>query len=451
MYYGIGHTYSSLKLAMLLKDRGYRVVYVGLEDFCFPAKQQGFEVVVHDPVIVPSIKRLKLQKKRNIFLDNIINLIYDSVIKEARQKLELFKCTISQIAPDLVIVDEEHAEKYFYYETMGITTISVQTMPEKTYEANIPPFTSYFCPTESSMLSKWIVDVLWLKLDMINLFRRQYSAIKYLGQDRLSITKRLLIEHGSTFSELVENKSSFNFCVKKGSILILSATDFDFPRKPIENIFRVGPIKDSLNINSIGSPRFQSLCSKLNTLRRNSVTFVVFCSMGTATFSFPKRMKRFFLNMRKVALMEKEVQFVFSVSDFFKIEQLQPLPSNVTVFTTLPQLELLKYCDLMVTHGGMNSITECILNEVPMLVYPLSPQWDQPGNSARVVYHKLGLRGRIGCDSPKTISKKIQRIKNNLEMYKTNIRQMKQKFEEKNNSTEVVTIIESLLSNSTNT
>jgi len=93
----------------------------------------------------------------------------------------------------------------------------------------------------------------------------------------------------------------------------------------------------------------------------------------------------------------------------------------------------------------MNSITECIFSEVPMLVYPLSFNWDQPGNSARVVYHKLGLRGKINVDSPKTISKKIHLILGNRQIYLDNIRQMKKKFEQRNNSTEVIDIIESII------
>ncbi len=45
--------------------------------------------------------------------------IYSSVMLFKRN-LKLFKHTISQIAHDLVIADEERAEKYFYYKTIGI-------------------------------------------------------------------------------------------------------------------------------------------------------------------------------------------------------------------------------------------------------------------------------------------------------------------------------------------
>ena len=99
----------------------------------------------------------------------------------------------------------------------------------------------------------------------------------------------------------------------------------------------------------------------------------------------------------------------------------------------------------MINHGGLNSITECVLNEVPVIAYPPSRKADHSSNSARVVYHRLGLRGRIWKDSPKAISKKIDRIKSNYDYYIGHIRIMKQKFEKKNNSTEVVGIVESII------
>jgi UDP:flavonoid glycosyltransferase YjiC (YdhE family) len=75
----------------------------------------------------------------------------------------------------------------------------------------------------------------------------------------------------------------------------------------------------------------------------------------------------------------------------------------------------------MITHGGMNSIAECIKMEIPMLVFPLSPYWDQPGNSARVIYHGLGLRANIQRDSCRHIENKIERIMRNYEDFKNNL------------------------------
>jgi UDP:flavonoid glycosyltransferase YjiC (YdhE family) len=54
----------------------------------------------------------------------------------------------------------------------------------------------------------------------------------------------------------------------------------------------------------------------------------------------------------------------------------------------------------MVTHGGINTLDECVTYGVPMLVYR-GGETDMAGNAARVVYHGLGIAGdgrRDGVD-----------------------------------------------------
>src|SRR6185312_13746791 len=69
--------------------------------------------------------------------------------------------------------------------------------------------------------------------------------------------------------------------------------------------------------------------------------------------------------------------------------------------------EVLSRADVFITHGGINSVHDAIRHKVPMIVYPLDPTYDQNGNSSRVVYHKLGLRGDLDKDSVNDIREKI--------------------------------------------
>ena len=100
---------------------------------------------------------------------------------------------------------------------------------------------------------------------------------------------------------------------------------------------------------------------------------------------------------------------IVSAGDGLLASQLQPPGiSNVLVTPYVPQMEVLQRCAAMITHGGANSIKECILSGVPMVVYPLRA--DQPGNSARVVYHGLGLRGSVRRDRVDTILRKVEQV-----------------------------------------
>lgn len=71
----------------------------------------------------------------------------------------------------------------------------------------------------------------------------------------------------------------------------------------------------------------------------------------------------------------------------------EPLPPNVLRVVQAPQLEVLSRSALCIHHGGLSTVREALFYGVPMVVFPC--WFDQPGNAARVVYHRLGRRGDI--------------------------------------------------------
>ena len=68
---------------------------------------------------------------------------------------------------------------------------------------------------------------------------------------------------------------------------------------------------------------------------------------------------------------------------------LAPLPPNVLVRRSVPQLAVLDRAALFVTHGGMNSVNEAMYAGVPMLVVPQGA--DQPLVAGRVAGLGAGL------------------------------------------------------------
>lgn len=61
---------------------------------------------------------------------------------------------------------------------------------------------------------------------------------------------------------------------------------------------------------------------------------------------------------------------VTSVGKRFDIAKLGPIPANFIVRGQVPQLDVLKRASLFITHGGMNSVSEGLSRDVPLLVYP---------------------------------------------------------------------------------
>ena len=70
---------------------------------------------------------------------------------------------------------------------------------------------------------------------------------------------------------------------------------------------------------------------------------------------------------------------------------MKDIPNNIHVYQSVPQIKVLKQADIFVTHGGMNSISESLVQGVPMVVIPFMS--DQPVNARRI--EELGLGKKL--------------------------------------------------------
>jgi MGT family glycosyltransferase len=80
-------------------------------------------------------------------------------------------------------------------------------------------------------------------------------------------------------------------------------------------------------------------------------------------------------------------RYVVSMGPQHELLQLAP---NMTGAEFLPQTRILPHADLVITHGGNNTVTECFYFGRPMLVLPIF--WDQHDNAARVEEAGFGRR-----------------------------------------------------------
>jgi UDP:flavonoid glycosyltransferase YjiC (YdhE family) len=81
----------------------------------------------------------------------------------------------------------------------------------------------------------------------------------------------------------------------------------------------------------------------------------------------------------------------------------------------------------VVTHGGINTIDECVLNEVPMLVY-CGWETDMAGNTARVAYHGIGIAGDRQRDDTVEIRGHIDRLLRERR-FENNLRHMRSLYQ----------------------
>jgi len=98
----------------------------------------------------------------------------------------------------------------------------------------------------------------------------------------------------------------------------------------------------------------------------NSEKKKVYMSLGSQIFYHPQLFK----TVAK-ALEQENVQLILSVSDLYFEGFASEFPKGSIVLPYVPQLEVLKHVDIMISHGGANSVLESLSNGVPIALLPL--------------------------------------------------------------------------------
>lgn len=90
------------------------------------------------------------------------------------------------------------------------------------------------------------------------------------------------------------------------------------------------------------------------------------------------------------------------------VSALGELPDRWLVRPYLPQIACLAHADLAVTHGGNNSLTECLHHGVPMIVLPFST--DQFAGAAAIERHGSGVVLDPNTGSPAELEAAVDQV-----------------------------------------
>jgi UDP:flavonoid glycosyltransferase YjiC (YdhE family) len=215
-------------------------------------------------------------------------------------------------------------------------------------------------------------------------------------------------------------------------VLILCPEEFDFPnaaKKP--DRYYIEPSIDLQRRESYPFPWHELDESKP----------LIYCSMGSQSQLYEDGSN--LLRTIIEAMRERpDWQLVLAVGRHMDCDVFHPVPENVLLVNWAPQLEMLERASIMINHGGLGAVKECILFGVPMIVFPC--RWDQPHNAARVVYHGLGVRGNINDASVEQIHSLIDVVDKDPK-FKSRIDAMSKTFHEIENSGRGVQMVESIL------
>ncbi|MDU5334286.1 nucleotide disphospho-sugar-binding domain-containing protein [Enterococcus sp.] len=101
------------------------------------------------------------------------------------------------------------------------------------------------------------------------------------------------------------------------------------------------------------------------------------------------------------------------------------VPENFIVQDYIPQNEVLKYADVAITHNGLNSMNDLILNEVPFVSLPMGS--DQPALADRIVELKASIRLDYQHVDNAELNAAVEKVQVEPE-YLNNLKVIKQSF-----------------------
>ncbi|AKG34774.1 macrolide family glycosyltransferase [Paenibacillus durus] len=374
-----GHVNPTLGIVKAFADRGDHVHYITTEKF--KERLEGVGAIVH--------LHTDLLRKASInpFTSSGMNAFINIHIQTALDILEITKRLSETINFDFVFYDKFCAGE-LVRDFLNIPSVSSSAsflMPEKEFINILGP--DSFQPDENA--------------------------------------ERLLGQMKEKFAVLPKNM--LQFMNNTGDLNIVYTSRYFQPDNELfgENYIFIGPsFPQRKTINHF----------PLDLLKDKKVLYI---SMGTVL----DHVEQFF-NTCIDAFSDFEGKVVIAAgekADFTKIKQ---APENFIISPYVPQLEVLNVSDVIVTHGGMNSVNEAIHYNVPLVVIPHDK--DQPMVAQRLT--ELGAGYRLSKDNidAHSLRKAVNEVLTNSE-YKEAISQINDSFHMSGGPEKAIGVIDSFL------
>ena len=123
------------------------------------------------------------------------------------------------------------------------------------------------------------------------------------------------------------------------------------------------------------------------------------------------------------ALRDTDYQVIMSVGNLVSIEDFGELPENISVYSHVDQIAVLEKADVFVSHCGMNSVSESLYFEVPLVMLPQTSE--QKGVAERV--SQLGAGIKLDKSDGASVLSAINKILS-VDTYKHNAKKIAEGF-----------------------
>ena len=413
--------YASVELARRLAAAGHQVVHAGPNETRDLVEHQGLgflplepnrydEFVRNDAAAGPLSRMRHLSTRR----------------RQARKATgaDRFARTVRDAHPDLVLIDGEMHEHILAVAGTGVPMALLNFFASIWRRPGLPPPHHRVRPGVGGWGSRVGMSTLWFQLLVRKRLRAFSHRLRRLGCDRLSILRSIARDAGIDLrAETDDSQWLMPFTYRRYPVLSLHALEFEFPHQPPRRVSYVGPMllesRTDRPLPEDDRARLDSILAR--SRRAGGDRFLIYAGFGSAFSTHDALVRR----LLGVVAERPDWELVLSLSDRVA-PGLAPLPDRTHTFTWLPQLEVLRHTDVAITHGGINTIDECVSTGVPMLIY-CGHETDMAGNTSRVVHHGLGLAGETHDTLP-TIRDDIERLVGEPH-FRDNVERLRERYE----------------------
>ncbi|WP_225410596.1 glycosyltransferase [Stigmatella hybrida] len=360
---GRGHVHPTLKLARELRARGHRVVYAGPLDSrelitseggeFVPVMEEQFPAGSFAPLAAPTLQEHLSQLR-----------LFVRRAEHALQAIEAgaLDSLFERVRPDLLVCDPLLPYPALVAHGLQVPTVFFNTnLPQ-------PLIFPFLDPTRTSRFLRMRVRVI----------RAGFSLLGRLGLAlRLEpYNERIARRYGYPVESLAQEPE---YLVRGLPEMILAPREFAEPPGPVDSRYLfVGPGIDLER----SEPAFP-------WERLAADTPLVLFSMGSMGGYSRTLEKRVLDAVAGAAKARPQWQFVLAVNPTHETTRFDNVAPNVVAVKYAPLLQLLPRAAVSITHGGFNTVKECIYFGVPMVVVPLT--YDQPAVGRLVERKGLGV------------------------------------------------------------
>jgi UDP:flavonoid glycosyltransferase YjiC (YdhE family) len=310
--------------------------------------------------------------------------------------------------PDLVLINGEMHEHVIAASSAAVPIALLNTFVSIWRRPGLPPPHHMVRPGIGWKGSRAGMALLWHMLRLRKRRRAAFHRVRDVGCDRLSVLARLARESGFDLGrETDASQWLIPFTYRRLPVLSLHALELEFPYHQPSWVHYVGPMVLESRIDRPMPKDERTRLDEIIERRRSGpgerrLIYAAFGSVFSSDLGLLKRLVGAVADRRDWDLL-------ISLSDRVPAADLGPLPRGVHAFSWVPQLEVLRDADVMVNHGGINTVDECVTTSVPMLVY-CGFETDMAGTTSRVVHHGIGIAGDRRSDDAPAIRGHIDRL-----------------------------------------